>query len=206
MKIIFDLDGTLTCPRKRIYALFSSLVKSENVSYEDYWNLKFSGKNNRQILKGNFNYSDSEIDFFIERWMNKIESDFYLSMDTLFEGVENFLRKASQTHDLYICTARQSKVQAIKQLQQLGVIAFFKDIYVTEQKKEKQELILDVLGTMQATDWFIGDTGHDVLAGKRLGIRTCAVLTGVMSEVALNQYAPDIIIDNVTLFNASNEE
>lgn len=206
MKIIFDLDGTLICPRKRMYMLFSSLEKSGSLNYESYWDLKFSGKNNKQILEDNFNYSEYKINSFVERWMVQIESDFYLSMDTLFEGVEGFLQKTSQIHNLYICTARQSKAQAIKQLQELGIIRFFKDIYVTEQKKEKHELIRDALGVLQESDWFVGDTGHDVLAGKKLGAKTCAVLTGVMPEIALKKYAPDMIISNVTLFGPDNEK
>lgn len=205
MKIIFDLDGTLICSKKRLHELFCDLVGSRDLSFNDYWALKFSGKSNQDILKVKFKYSDGKLASFSSNWMGKIESDYYLSMDVLIDGAEYFLTEISKNNVLYICTARQSIVQAKKQLEGLSILAFFKDIYVTEQKFTKEELLLKSGLTFSKCDWFLGDTGHDIMTGKKIGTRTCAVLSGFMSEAALLKYEPDILISNITSFFTSND-
>ena len=75
MKIIFDLDGTLLCAKKRLHELFLDLLEGEHISYYSYWNHKFSGSKNVDILRNCFGYVDAKIDIFLINWMNKIESD-----------------------------------------------------------------------------------------------------------------------------------
>lgn len=131
--------------------------------------------------------------------MRLIESDHYLEMDTLTEGAAVFLEEVRQEHSLYICTARQSKPQVTKQLTNLSILHFFKDVFVTEQKHTKAELLKKSDIEFSKEDWMIGDTGHDVMTGKELGISTCAVLSGFMSETALLAYGPNKIFKNLTL-------
>jgi phosphoglycolate phosphatase len=76
----------------------------------------FSGKLNQNILKSKFNYSDNAIEYFVNNWMKLIEDDKYLEMDTLIDGVKDFLADVSQNNELYICSARQSIQQVEKQL------------------------------------------------------------------------------------------
>ena len=200
MKIVFDLDGTLICSKKRLHELFCDLVGSRELSFKSYWDLKFSGNSNQNILKNQFNYSGEEIDIFTKKWMSKIEDDYYLEMDRPIEGLQGFLQEASKKNQLYVCTARQSTSQAIKQLKELLVLDLFQDIFVTEQKYTKLELLLNSGIIFSKKDWSIGDTGHDIGTGKKLGIQTCAVLSGFMSETALKAYSPDLIVNNITSF------
>jgi len=53
-------------------------------------------------------------------------------------------------------------------------------------------------------DWFVGDTGHDIIAGKKLGIKTAAVLTGFLSKEKIEEYEPDIILTSVLNFKIKN--
>ena len=133
--------------------------------------------------------------------MRLIESDHYLYMDSLIDGVANFLEKNSQEHSLFICTARQSISQVSRQLARLSILNFFQDVFVTEQKYTKAELLERSNIIFNKDDWMFGDTGHDVIAGKKIGIKTCAVLSGFMSEERLKEYGPDIISSNVTEIN-----
>ncbi|WP_151802436.1 HAD family hydrolase [Acinetobacter guillouiae] len=198
MKIVFDLDGTLICSKRRLYELFCDLVKSKQLSFESYWDLKFLGNTNQEILKNEFNYSEDEIKSFVDNWMLNIENDKYLDMDTLIDGVQKLLFEISKDNDLYLCTARQSKHQAFKQLEKLGILHFFKKVFVTEQKKSKKQLLIDSGEVFSNNDYFVGDTGHDVLTGKELGMTTFAVLSGFMSRAKLKFYSPDFIICNIT--------
>lgn len=198
MNLIFDLDGTLICSKKRLYELFCDLSEKRDLTFSEYWNLKFIGKSNQDILKENFGCTDSVIEKFVNAWMRLIESDRYLGMDTLIGGAAVLLEEFSQEHSLYICTARQSIPQVTKQLANLSILHFFDDLFVTEQKYTKAELLKKSGIKFSENDWMIGDTGHDVMTGKEIGINTCAVLSGFMSEEKLLSYAPDILINNVT--------
>ena len=91
MKIIFDLDGTLICSKKRLYELFCNLIQSRDLSFSDYWNLKYIGNSNQDILRERFDYTKAEISNFVNGWMKKIESDYYLEKDTLIDGTIEFL-------------------------------------------------------------------------------------------------------------------
>ena len=201
MKIIYDLDGTLICSKKRLHELFLDLLESGNIEYLAYWNYKFSGSNNQAILRDHFGYSTIQINIFLRNWMAKIESDYYLDMDTIVPGAIETLENYSRNNELYICTARQSITQVHKQLKNLGIFGFFRGIFVTEQKASKDEILnnSDILFTKK--DWLIGDTGHDINAGKKIGTQTCAVLSGFMSEASLATYSPDLIIENITFFD-----
>lgn len=201
MKIIFDLDGTLICSKKRLHELFCDLVGSRQLDFNTYWGLKFSGCSNQDILRDEFQYSQEKVDSFVACWMGDIEDDHYLAMDTPVEGLAGFLDRASSNHKLYICTARQSTEQVKKQLQRLAIFDFLEGIFVTEQKSSKSELLLESGIVFSKKDWFVGDTGHDIKTGKEIGVQTCAVLSGFMSEPALKRYSPDMIIKNVTLLD-----
>ena len=197
MKIIFDLDGTLICSKKRLYELFCNLIQSRDLSFSDYWNLKYIGNSNQDILRERFDYTKDEISNFVNGWMKKIESDYYLEMDTLIDGTIEFLERIIQNNSLYICTARQSTGQVAKQLESLSISKYFENIFVTEQKNSKAELLKNSGLKFTKHDWIIGDTGHDIITGKEIDINTCAVLSGFMSLDALIGYSPDIIVANI---------
>ncbi len=199
MKIIFDLDGTLICSKKRLYELFCDLTKSRELSFSGYWEFKFRGYSNQDILKNEFDYPEEKINRFITLWMDKIEDSYYLEMDTVIEGLLEFLEKISINNQLYICTARQSVVQVKAQLKSLTILEFFEEIFVTEQRFTKTELLLNSGIAFSKNDWFVGDTGHDIKTGQQLGMKTCAVLSGFMSETALLAYGPNKIFKNLTL-------
>ena len=197
MKIIFDLDGTLICSKKRLYELFCNLIQSRDLSFSDYWNLKYIGNSNQDILRERFDYTKAEISNFVNGWMKKIECEYYLEMDTLIDGTIEFLERIIQNNSLYICTARQSTCQVAKQLESLSISKYFENIFVTEQKNSKAELLKNSGLKFTKHDWIIGDTGHDIITGKEIGINTCAVLSGFMSLDALIGYSPDIIVANI---------
>ncbi|MDO4764143.1 MAG: HAD hydrolase-like protein [Flavobacteriaceae bacterium] len=200
MNIVFDLDGTLSCCKKRIYNLFDYLVKDSEISYESYWTLKFANLTNQEILKRYFRYSQQQTDTFTKEWMNLIESPLFIAYDSLFDDVEGFLKSITKKANLYVCTARQSKNGTLEQLGSFGILPFFKGVLVTEQKKTKTELIVENIKDISSIDWIIGDTGHDIETGKKLGINTCAVLSGIMNQYNIEHYKPTKVVNKVTNF------
>lgn len=204
MRIFFDLDGTLLDSRRRLYELFCFLTDSSTISFEEYWQLKREKVSNREILYSKFSYSLSQYTSFQTQWMEMIEQPEWLLRDKPFEAVIEFLACLKEDHRLYVVTARQRHSGVLSQISMHGLAGIFSDVFVTEQKVTKYDLVskLDV----SASDWIVGDTGHDINTGKRLGIHTAAVLSGFLGKDALIGYQPDIIAERVTelKFNIGN--
>lgn len=197
MKLLFDLDGTILNSMVRMYQLFQTLVPTSKFTHDDYWALKRNKVSHHVILRDYFHYSIIDIEIFERAWMKLIESDEFLSFDTLLPGVASRLSELQCKHSLYILTARQCRSKVIKQLESFSLLEFFTDVFVTEAKVDKYELIRVSNLVCNSSDWMIGDTGHDILVGKKLGIQTAAVTCGFLSKTALLEYQPDIIEENI---------
>ncbi len=198
MNIFFDLDGTLIDSRLRLYRLFCNLTNQTLLSFEEYWKLKRNMSDHRKILSEYFNYTDDKIDTFQKEWLNLIETEEYLSIDKLFDFTKNVLDNLTvKNFNLYIVTARQSKLMAYKQLLAIGIFDYFKAILVTENKKSKAQLILDTVNNLNENDILIGDTGLDIKTAKELNIKSMAVLSGFRNRTILQNYNPDYIENNI---------
>ncbi|AEF86997.1 pyrophosphatase PpaX [Treponema primitia ZAS-2] len=195
-KIFFDLDGTLINAQKRLYDLFQYLVPQSQLTITGYWDLKRSKINHKKILIEKFNYSETEFFYFQNKWMNLIETSEYLEKDVLYDGVEETLEKIKTDYNLNLVTARQSSFMVYNQLEKFGLSEYFENVFITEQKMTKVEIVKDHC-SIHSDDYLIGDTGHDVLNGKELGLKTIAVSYGFLSREALFEYTPDLIIDNI---------
>lgn len=198
MNFFFDFDGTLIDSKNRLYSLFCYLNPQIDISFERYWDYKKSKISHKEILLEIMNYSNTQFLEFEKNWMNNIETDQWLSLDKPIEGVHNLLTKLSNSHTLYLVTARQSKSQVIKQLNEFEMTSFFDQILVTKQKIDKFNLILNCTN-VNPYDFIVGDTGKDIQTGKQLGIRTVAVLSGFLSIKSLIEYSPDYILNDATM-------
>jgi phosphoglycolate phosphatase len=200
MNLFFDLDGTLIDSRQRLYQLFQYLVPQSRLSFDDYWNLKRNNINNELILKERFNTDNYEYGKFETDWMKLIETEEYLNLDQPFVGVSEYLNHLKDSGmSLYISTSRQFRQSVIYQLDRFGWSNFFEVLLVTGQKFKKEELIRPFVKST-SNSWIIGDTGQDIIAGKLLGQKTVAVLSGFLNYNILATYKPDLIVDNVIHF------
>jgi phosphoglycolate phosphatase len=195
MNYFFDLDGTLIDSKQRLYKLFCYLNSDINISYENYWDLKKQKISHREILINRIGYTDSQFLVFQNEWMSEIENKKWLKFDQPFEGMSELLNTLSKNNTLFLVTARQSKRNVLEQIKNFGWLSYFKEILVTRQKVEKYQLILKHT-KVSPNDYIIGDTGKDIETGKKLGIRTIAVLSGFLSENSLLKYKPDYILEN----------
>ena len=196
MKLFFDLDGTLLDARPRLYQLFQKLVPSSKLSFDAYWELKRNKIGHSEILKTQFFYTEKALMLFETAWMEAIEKPEWLALDKPFGGVTEYLIELKEKDELYLITARQYETKVMEQVLQYGWDEIFKKIFVTGQKKEKYELIKNSM-VLSSEDWFIGDTGKDIETGKKLGLKTAAVLTGFLSKEKLEEYKPDLIVENI---------
>ncbi len=197
MNIVLDLDGTLVDSKLRLYRLFQYLTPNSSLSYEQYWAFKQKKISNETLLSTLLGYGKDEIAGFLAQWMALIESPSYLSLDSNFAGIEMALAGLQQVANLYVCTDRQLRQPALDQLASLNLLKYFKQVLVTEQKYTKESLIAANIAGLSPKDWIVGDTGRDIQVGKLLNMKTCAVLSGFLSQEALIQYRPDVILESV---------
>lgn len=161
-KLFIDFDGTIIDNSKRIYTLFKQLSNCSNLSYDDYWELRNQGNNQKEMLSILTSYCDDEILEFKKNWIEKIENEELLSLDALVDGVEVFLREASCFYEIILWTNRQKSECVFHQINQLGISEYFVKVLVTEQKKSKKQLLID--GDADSTSIVIGDTSEDCIA------------------------------------------
>ena len=100
--------------------------------------------------------------------------------------------------NLCIITANRAEYGILKEL----IKKIYKDVNF------KLELVvtgahIDKKFGLTKKDWFVGDTGHDINTGKKIGVQTCAVLSGFMSKRVLTSYSPDLIIEDFTTLDTS---
>lgn len=195
MNIFFDLDGTLLDCRKRLYTLFQDLVPESALTIDEYWDLKRNKIDHKTILTEQFNYSVDEFKQFEETWLEKIELFDYLQFDTPVCGVHDILDNLSKENDLYVVTSRQSRENAVVQLKNVAMYKYFTNILVTGHEYEKTYLVRTVRYT--DNDWYIGDTGHDIITGRELGLKTIAVTYGFLKREVLASYSPEYLLDRL---------
>lgn len=193
--IFFDFDGTLINSQYRQYYLFKELCPEFDMNYDEYWAIKRKRINQTEFLKKYYNYDDDKILNFKKQWLTKIEEEERLNQDFLIDGILNILINLSKIHNLYIVTNRQSRQLAIKQIENLNITHFFKQIFITEQNKTKVELIKHIAAK---GDFLISDTGEDINCAKQLGINSIAVSWGILDKDILKEYEPTKIIEKVT--------
>ena len=195
LNIFFDFDGTLIDSRQRQYNLFCELLPDSRFSFADYWKIKRERVSQAEILKRYCSFNDEQIKLFHASWMAQIEkSDRLMSDQPFSERITDVLRKLSGKYALYLVTARQNPLLVKEQLRRFGWSDCFENVLVTEQRNAKADLIRQNVKTGKM-DVIIGDTGEDIQAGKKLGIRTLAVTYGVLSKEVLMKYEPDSFVE-----------
>lgn len=200
MNIVLDLDGTVIDSKLRLYRLFQALAAESSLSYEEYWILKKNKTSNATILSSLLGYSEEQIADFVVRWMSLIESPPFLASDSNFEGIHAALGALQRDAHLHVCTDRQLREPVVQQLLSLNLLQYFEQVLVTKQKRTKESLILANVTSLSSNDWLVGDTGKDIQVGKSLKMKTCAVLSGFLSQEVLRGYGPNLILDSVIQF------
>lgn len=200
MKIIFDFDGTLLDSSERLYRLFNTLIPQSQMTKEEYWELKRNKINHKLLLQQFF----PEVDFdkFNKQWMQRIETEEFLSMDRLYADTAAVLEALSKEHTLYLLTARQSRELLLREMESLGIKHYFKEILTTENRKTKEQLLQEYgdthPGFNDPNDYFVSDMGQDIVLGNRFGYQTVAIAHGFMCRERLQEYAPVYIIDELS--------
>lgn len=197
VNIFFDFDGTLIDSRKRLYHLFMELAPTAKFSFEEYWDIKRQRISQAELLKKYLNYTPEAIHDFSIKWKEEVEAPHRIATDLPFKDSEKVLRMLAGHYHIHLVTARQNTDTVHKQLAHFGWTNIFTSVLVTNQLHSKSSLIQNQT-KFDNTDFFIGDTGEDIMTAKELGLSSIAVSSGILSADVLKTYEPDYLLNGVS--------
>ena len=128
-----------------------------------------------------------------------------LSKTKLFPNVEKTLRKLSRNFLLALITRRRVPKRLVKkELERLHLDSYF-TVIVTSLEVERPtpfpDAILKAADELQMPTYdcvVVSDSGVDIQAGKSVGAKTVAVLSGLFKKEDLKKEMPDLIMKDIT--------
>jgi HAD superfamily hydrolase (TIGR01509 family) len=198
---LFDVDGTLVDSAADICgAIQEALAANERPTVVDFDFLKgYIGRHLADLFGDIFpNYNSQQIDELIRQYRV-----IYLArghkLTHVYPGVPEALaalagRKSTAT------TKGTPTTRAV--LEQFGLIRYFDHVQGTDgfPYKPAPDVILTALAALGARPedcLMVGDSPADMEAGKRAGVKTCAVRYGYGKPEELARFAPDFWIDDL---------
>jgi phosphoglycolate phosphatase-like HAD superfamily hydrolase len=203
--VVIDFDGTIVDVEMKYKYTFGVVTGLDVTFQKNFWNAKKAGLSYDAILEMIPEIAYSKDDFLRE-WRSEIETENALSYDSLHPKARGALTKIAGSGDLLLCTARQNESMLHQELEILGIEKYFSAILVTKQKTSKYNIVKKFVDdnriVIENLDWFVGDTPEDVLTGQALGIRSCAVLSGLTPEKNFRAMSPspDLVTKNLVEF------
>ena len=199
--VIFDLDGTLA----------DTLQDVGNAINESLRHLGFPPLSIEQIRKAIGPGKDTFIQRIFPdvenpdyssfiRYFREVYWDHCLDRTRLFDGIISVLERLKDC-GLGVASNKPRRFSE-KILQGLGVRDRFQTVLGPEDVKHSKphpEMVtkaIEVLGGRPSKTLFVGDTDHDMLAGRDAGVRICAVRYGYGEWESLRRQKPDFIANS----------
>ena len=197
---LFDIDGTLLDSAEDICGAVQQVLSSTACAPCEFDYLKsFIGRHLidlfNEVLPA---YSPAQVDELIAQY-RKIYLARCHSMTRVYPGVAEALaalggRKSTAT------TKGTPTTRAV--LEQFGLLPYFEHVQGTDgfPAKPAPDVIftaLKALGASPSDCLFVGDSCADMEAGKRAGVKTCAVRYGYGRVDALARHEPDYWVSDL---------
>jgi phosphoglycolate phosphatase len=202
--IFFDLDGTILDVSERNYQVYKNILKKYNrkfLSKKVYLELKRNRTPIQEILKKT--NADDIIKQFKKEWDDLIEKEEYLKLDKISQNRKFFLLKLKKKYSLILVTLRHNQDALYYQLREKKLINIFHKILVISGKKAKNKWkvklkLIKSFGKYDGNSIMVGDTESDILTGKKLGIKTVAIWSGMRNKKILKKFKPDYLFKDIT--------
>jgi len=204
--IFWDYDGPILDVSNKYYEVYKAILIENSDSYltkSEFWNLKRNKEDIKKILE----LSQASISFnnFRQKWISKIETSEYLAHDELQPEISDILEASSVNNKLVMVTLRRSRKMLLKQLENLGLISYFDQVFNSGENiyprwKIKYNIINQFLGPGNSKKYFIiGDTETDIIAGTNLGFTTIAVSNGIRNKSILRKLSPTYLVEELSM-------
>lgn len=197
--IVLDLDGPVLEGKYRHYQCYRDILIENNyipLSIEQYWEMKRNRIDRHRIL-GKSN-ADDMYDLFLRSWLERIEEKRYLALDVLQPGVlQKLYEWKSSGIRLIMATMRNNLENLRWQLDSLSLSVFFEQVIAvktSQKEKGKAENVKAFLdGSGKDSVLWVGDTEVDIDAARILGVKVCAVGSGLRTIDYLATLKPDYV-------------
>jgi phosphoglycolate phosphatase len=202
MLIYFDLDGPIIDVSGKFYKIYSDLLGERGyptLSKKEYWQLKREHVPIPQIVLRTC--PNEFVDYYIKKRIEVIENFEYLKHDELIPGAEKVLEELMQDHKLILVTLRNNSKTLFQELVFFDLKRYFTTILSLDNNhgdwRIKVKLIEDSGSLTDKNSLIVGDTEADIITGKKLGIKTCAVMCGIRTKELLEKASPDYLIKDI---------
>lgn len=186
---LFDLDGTVTDPKKGIvnsvlYALEKVGIEELHISELD----SFIGHPIQQSFVERYNMNEGEVEravFYFREYLKQRG----LLENSVYEGIPNLLKQLKDNGNrLFIATSKPT-IFARQVIEHFQLTNYFEDIIgsnLNGTRIKKEEIIAHILlqneGLNKEEVVMIGDRKHDIIGANHNGIASIGVLYGYGSE------------------------
>lgn len=201
--LLFDLDGTLVDSIELIVQAAEHAFEGRDGPRptREEW-VALIGTPLAPMLR-RWAHDEDDVKFLWDRY-RAFQVEHHDRLVAAYPGVVDLIRRLhTRGHAMAIVS---SKIEAgiRRSLDYVGITDCFGaliGIEATERHKPEPEpvlLALDTLGASASDAWFIGDSPHDIHAGRAAGVRTIGVLTGPYDRDAVAQAQPTHIVERLT--------
>jgi len=162
-----------------------------------YWNLKRVRTPIPDIL-AHVGAKDV-VDEYIQKRLARIETPGYLVYDRVHFGAHKALSALKRRHRLVLMTLRRSAGTLHEELQSLELLPLFAQVLSSGEQLDPRWKVKVGLARSNGYEvgipgMLVGDTENDILAGKRLGLQTVGILSGIRTRRCLEAVNPDVIL------------
>ena len=197
---IFDVDGTLLESARDICGAVQQVLETTDCSPVSFEFLRgYIGLHLVELFGDIFpSYCPEEIDELIRRYRTFYPARGH-KLTSIYPGVSEALAKLDGRKST-ATTKGTPTTRAI--LEQFGLIAYFDHVQGTDgfPCKPAPDVILTAvwaLGARPEECLMVGDAPADMEAGKRAGVKTCAVSYGYGRAQDLAKFEPDYWVDDL---------
>jgi phosphoglycolate phosphatase len=194
---LFDVDGTLVDSASDICgAIQTVLATTDRTDVSDVFLRPYIGRHLIDLFRDLFpEYTAQQIEALIVHYRQVYPARDH-AMTRAYAGVQEAL--AALPGKKSTATTKGTPTTRIV-LERFGLLAYFDHVQGTDgfPAKPEPDVIFRSLGVlgMRAEDClFVGDSAADMEAGRRAGVKTCAVLWGYGAEAEMARWEPDFWI------------
>ncbi len=197
--IIFDWDGTLfdsiiSC--WEVYQIIFEKFGIQKISLEQFRD-EFIGDYHKYYLKKGI--SECDLWKFDELW----RFEFAKKKVELLPHVHPTLKQLHEQKIKLALVTNGDGARIREELKQHHIFSFFNVLVTADDVREFKPSPIGIisalkrLGVKKSEALYVGDSEDDARAGKRAGIKTAGILTGLHSRERLEKAKPDFILEKI---------
>lgn len=205
--VLFDLDGTLADTVPLILASFRHMMtvhRGEPLA-DDLW-LAHVGRPLRDSLRDFAR--DEEEALAMRHTYVSFQREAHDRMVRPFPGISDLIADLHRLETPMALVTSKAREMALRTLDVCGLTGAFPVVITADEvthgkpHPEPVHMALSQLGLADSQTVFVGDSPHDVAAGRAASVRTVGVTWGAAPRAALEGSSPDVLVEDVEALRA----